>query len=159
MKKILFVILTLVTVNAVANTNEFSHKIARFCKLRKGLPVKADFECAGLPYRIMRHFNLKPYRKTVIDSTNTQHHLVEVGDYVYYNKFVGKWGKISSHFAVVIGIKGDQWLMADQNVDGENFVHIEDGNMPMVIQGHIEVYSYKKGRWNYDKAGAMRPKN
>lgn len=158
MKTVIIVLLTLVTLGVNATENEYSAKIRRFCELRKGINVRGT-GCNDLVEAYLKKFNLVPVRRTVIDTTNSTQHLIQAGDYVYFHNWKGEHGKITSHYAVIIEVKDGKFRFADQNVRGSKGVQIgkKFGDLK-TLSGQIEVYGYKKGKFNDDRSHALRPK-
>ena len=158
MKTFIIVLLTLVTFVVNATENEYSAKIRRFCELRKGIDVRGG-GCNNLVEAYIKKFNLVPVRRTVIDTTNSTQHLIQAGDYVYFNNWKGEHGKITSHYAVIIEVKDGKFRCAEQNVRGYRGVQVDDKFYPLTtLSGQIEVYGYKKGKFNDDRSHALRPK-
>ncbi len=158
MKIILVFLFSCFALNAISNENEYSAKIRRFCTLRKGINVRGG-GCNQLVEAYMKKFNLVPVRRTVIDSTNSTQHLIQAGDYLFFYRWQGEHGRVAMHFAVVIEVKDGKFRCAEQNVRGYRGVQVDDKFYPLkTLSGQVEVYGYKKGKFRYDHAGALRPK-
>lgn len=152
MKALILIILLIAPVVTEAQTrNEYSDKVVRFCKLHKGRNIYSG-ECSDLVVKILKKYDAVGFlRTTITDSTNSNLSKINVGDYLYFNRWKGQSDKTGSHYVVVTDIKDGKFSFAHQNVyyQGKRArgVLIWENQDLTTLSGSIEVYGLKSGKF------------
>ena len=141
MRTIIFAILLVGATQAAALTT-YQEKIVRFVKNHEGKEVGKG-GCNHLISEIKKKFDLVGYHKFDITySTNELIPQVEVGDYLYNNFFIDKWGQqCGSHYEMVVGkINDSTFILAGQNASWIHGVYLSKGSSLYACGGKLEVY-------------------
>lgn len=141
MRTIIFAILLVGATQAAAQQN-YREKVAKFVLNHENKKVD-NGGCNQLISKIKKKFDLVGYHKFDITySTNDLIPQVEIGDYLYSNFHISKWGgQTGSHYEIVVGkIDDTTFVVAGQNRDGHHGVYVDKRCNLYTCGGKLEVY-------------------
>src|SRR3990167_2080315 len=142
MRAIIFVLFLVGATTQVAALQNYREKVAKFVINHENKKVD-NGGCNQLISKIKKKFDLVGYHKFDITySTNELIPQVEIGDYLYHNFSINKWGQqCGAHYEIVVDkINDSTFVIAGQNLMGHHGIYLTTESSLYTCGGKIEVY-------------------